>query len=177
MSQTSRGTPAYMAPEQWSRQPVPATDQYALAIMAYQLLTGHMPFQGRMEQIMYHYINTAPLAPIKHNPTLPLAVDNVLLRALAKQPEERFPSIMDFAHALQQALQPQPAPKTTETSFPEPTVEATFTPPPIRRELRSTLTVSADEALRGTTRTLTLPGGQKKNITIPPHTVDGHFLF
>jgi len=60
--------------------------------------------------------------------------------------------------------------------LPESNVEATFTPPPIRRELRSTLTISADEASRGTTRTLTLPGGQKKNITIPPHTVNGRVL-
>jgi serine/threonine protein kinase len=176
MSQTSRGTPAFMAPEQWSGQPVPATDQYALAVMAYQLLTGQMPFQGRMEQIMYHHLNTAPLAPVKHNPTLPLAVDNVLLRALAKQPKERFPSIMEFARALQQALQPPPAPKITATSAPEPDVEAKATLPPMRRELRSTLTISEDEALQGTTRTLTLPGGQKKVITIPPHTADGQIL-
>jgi VCBS repeat-containing protein len=129
-----------------------------------------------MEQIMYHHLNTAPLPPIKHNPTLPLAVDNVLLRALAKQPTERFPSITDFARALQQALQPQQTPKITATSFPEPTIEAQVTPPPIRRELRSTLTINEDEALRGTTRTLTLPGGQKKTIAIPPHTAEGQVL-
>src|SRR6266849_7386489 len=48
MSQSSRGTPTYMAPEQWSGQPVAASDQYALAITAYQLLTGSLPFQGTL---------------------------------------------------------------------------------------------------------------------------------
>jgi serine/threonine protein kinase len=46
VSQSIRGTPSYMAPEQWDGQPVPATDQYALAIMAYELLVGRPPFQG-----------------------------------------------------------------------------------------------------------------------------------
>jgi serine/threonine protein kinase len=52
MSQSIRGTPTYMAPEQWDGRPVPASDQYSLAIMAYQILTGHPPFQGRLEQVM-----------------------------------------------------------------------------------------------------------------------------
>jgi serine/threonine protein kinase len=48
VSQSVRGTPAYMAPEQWEGTPVPATDQYALAILAYDLLTGHPPCTGRL---------------------------------------------------------------------------------------------------------------------------------
>ncbi|TMC22346.1 MAG: hypothetical protein E6J34_06455 [Chloroflexi bacterium] len=104
-SQSVRGTAIYMAPEQWSGEPVPATDQYALAIMTYQLLTGQLPFQGRtQQQIMFQHLTIQPPAPSQHNVRLSPAVDTVLLRALAKRADERFPNIKTFALALQQAL-------------------------------------------------------------------------
>src|SRR5215472_11595363 len=53
-SQSIRGTPTYMAPEQWEGHPVPATDQYALAVMLYELLTGRPPFVGNNHQQMWH---------------------------------------------------------------------------------------------------------------------------
>jgi serine/threonine protein kinase len=55
-SQSIRGTPAFMAPEQWRGQPQPVTDQYALAVMTYLLLTGRTPFSGRMEQVMHEHL-------------------------------------------------------------------------------------------------------------------------
>ena len=91
MSQSSRGTPTYMAPEQWSGHPVAASDQYALAIMTYQLLTGSLPFQGRQEQVMYQHFNAQPQPPGERNPRIPKEVDSVILRALSKNPEERSP--------------------------------------------------------------------------------------
>ena len=94
-----------MAPEQWRGAPVPATDQYALAIMAYQLLTWQSPFQGNQEQMMYQHLNILPQPPSRINPRIPPAVDAVILRALAKKPEDRFPSISAFADAFQQATQ------------------------------------------------------------------------
>src|SRR5205823_3096503 len=54
-SQAIRSTPIYMAPEQWEGHPVPASDQYALAIMIYQLLAGRPPFQGGPGQMMYQH--------------------------------------------------------------------------------------------------------------------------
>lgn len=93
-----------MAAEQWSGNAVPATDQYALAVMTYQLLTGIAPFQGRPEQIMFQHMSVPPEPPSTVNPRLSHAIDAVLLRALAKRPEERFPSVNDFAKAFQQAL-------------------------------------------------------------------------
>ena len=75
MSRTVRGTPAYMAPEQWSGEPVPATDQYALAVLAYELLAGRPPFSGRQEQVMYQHFNVHPQAPSSINPTLPKDID------------------------------------------------------------------------------------------------------
>jgi eukaryotic-like serine/threonine-protein kinase len=104
MSQSVRGTPAYMAPEQWEGTPVPATDQYALAILAYDLVTGHPPFQGGLGQVMYQHLHVRPQPPSQLNPRLPADVDTVLLHALAKRPEERFGSISAFARAFEQAL-------------------------------------------------------------------------
>ena len=103
-SNSVRGTFTYMAPEQWNGAAVPATDQYALAIMVYQLLTGVVPFQGRAEQVMFQHLSVSPKAPSEINPRLSPALDAVLLRALAKRPEERFPSISAFATAFRQAL-------------------------------------------------------------------------
>lgn len=101
-----RGTPMYMSPEQWSGAPVPATDQYALTIMAYDLLTGRTPFQGSGTEVMYQHLMSQPAPPGTLNPHLPSAVDGVILRALAKDPSQRFPSVSEFARALQQALLP-----------------------------------------------------------------------
>lgn len=104
VSQSIRGTPAYMAPEQWSGQPVYATDQYALAVLAYELLTGHSPFAGRQEQVMYQHFHVQPQPPSIINPQLSRDIDAVILKALAKQPENRFHSIAAFAAALQEAI-------------------------------------------------------------------------
>jgi serine/threonine protein kinase len=103
-SHTIRGTPAYMAPEQWNGHPVQASDQYALAVMAYELLTGRQPFQGTFEQVMYQHFNAEPLPPSRLNPNLSPDVDTVFRIALAKQPEQRFASVSAFARALEHAL-------------------------------------------------------------------------
>ncbi|HCI80864.1 MAG TPA: hypothetical protein DHW02_14375 [Ktedonobacter sp.] len=105
-SQNIRGTPAYMAPEQWEGEPVPATDQYALAVMAYLLLTGRPPFVGRMEQVMRQHFNVTPQAPSTINSRISPALDAVILRALEKKPENRFATITDFANAFAQAVKP-----------------------------------------------------------------------
>jgi eukaryotic-like serine/threonine-protein kinase len=107
--------PLYMAPEQWSGTLVPASDQYALAVMAYELLTGHPPFQGTQEQLKYQHLHVHPQPPSRLDPHIPPAIDTVILHALAKNPEDRFLSISRFANAFQQALQtPGPIP-TTDT--------------------------------------------------------------
>jgi serine/threonine protein kinase len=107
-SQQTSGTPTYMAPEQWASKPVFASDQYALATMAYELLTDGPPFQGPLMNVMFAHIQEQPEPAHKRNPLLPTAVDQVLQRALAKKPEERFPSIATFAHVFQQAFQDIP---------------------------------------------------------------------
>lgn len=123
-SQSIRGTPAYMAPELWVGRPVFATDQYALAIMAYQLLIGHSPFRGTMHQIMYQHLEELPKPPSALDTRIPQAVDTVLLRGLAKKPEDRFPSISSFARAFMQAWQHEetPVPSQQEALPPTETV-------------------------------------------------------
>ncbi len=105
VSQGNYGTPIYMAPEHWDGHPVPATDQYALAVMAYELLTGRPPFLGTSNmEVMYQHLEVQPQLPSKFNSLIHAGIDAVILRALAKRPEDRFPSISAFAHAFEQAL-------------------------------------------------------------------------
>src|SRR5258708_742654 len=102
LSQSSyvRGTYLYMAPEQWENKAVPASDQYALAILAFHLLTGQFPFQGSLSQVIRQHYKTPPPAPSSLNPQLNSSIDRLIQRALAKEPAKRFPSILDFAHAF-----------------------------------------------------------------------------
>lgn len=98
------GTPAYMAPEQAIGQAVPASDRYSLAVVAYQLFTGHEPFHGETaaETIALHVKGQVP-PPRQLNPQIPQEVDHLLLLALARQPEARPPSAQVLVDALQQA--------------------------------------------------------------------------
>ena len=163
-SHAIRGTPTYMAPEQWNGEPLPATDQYALAIMAYELLTGRPPFQGPPLRMMNLHATMPPQPPSMFNSRIPGTLDAVLLRALAKKPEDRFPTISLFAQAFQQASQSADTPDLVKT----------LTSPD--QDIRATLAISKDEAARGTTRTLTLPGGQHVTVAIPAGAEDGQII-
>jgi len=96
------GTLAYMAPEFADGKPASAhTDMYALGIMAYQLLTGDVPFTGRNEfQVLARHLNEPPVRPRMLVPELPEAVEVVLLTLLAKKPEHRFESMADVEQAM-----------------------------------------------------------------------------
>jgi serine/threonine protein kinase len=104
VSTAIRGTPTYMAPEQWKGQATAATDQYALAVMTYELLTNRPPFKGSLEQMMYLHLNIPPDPPSTFVSSIPPGIDSVILRALEKKPEDRFDSISAFASAFQEAL-------------------------------------------------------------------------
>src|SRR6266700_2751738 len=166
MSQSVRGTPAYMAPEQWEGTSVAATDQYALAIMAYDLLTGRPPFQGGLGQVMYQHLHVIPQPPGKLNPHFPADVDTVLLHALAKKPEERFASISAFARAFQQAL-PVDSSGPTIANTPHELNSS---------DIRAALVISEAEALSGTNRTLTLRGGRQVPVSVPAGAHNGQII-
>ncbi|MBX5455414.1 MAG: protein kinase [Thermogemmatispora sp.] len=98
------GTLPYMAPEQFRGRPSFASDQYALAIMAYELLCGARPFQGGAADLMNQHLTKEPPALREHDPALPESVDRVIRRALAKKAEDRYPAIILFARALGKAV-------------------------------------------------------------------------
>ena len=92
----------YIAPERWQGQSLPASDQYGLAAITYELLAGRVLFQGHSEQIMRQLHTTMqPQALTLFTPYVSPALSNVILRALSKRMEDRFPSIMQFVQALQ----------------------------------------------------------------------------
>jgi outer membrane protein assembly factor BamB len=107
------GTPHYLAPEQARGEPADArSDQYALAAVAYEMLTGRPPFFGRASTAIVHaHVHELPEPPSERLPVLPGAVDAVLLRGLAKTPHERYPSPLAFVDALRLALQGAAAPR------------------------------------------------------------------
>jgi serine/threonine-protein kinase len=100
------GTPDYSAPEQIQGLAVDGrTDQYALACVAYQLLTGVVPFERDQGMaVLFAHMSEPPPSLRSRRPGLPAAADFVLARGLAKVPEQRFGSCMDFAEALRKAL-------------------------------------------------------------------------
>jgi len=104
-SNTIAGTASYIAPEQLMHTPTFASDQYALAAMTYQWLTGHLPFSGTSEEVLSQHLWGTPLSVQAYRPELPQAIDDVLQCALAKQPEQRFPTIWAFAHMLELACE------------------------------------------------------------------------
>src|SRR5947209_6706641 len=95
--QKAAGTVFYMAPEQIQGKPRPASDQYALGIVVYEWLTGDHPFRGSLTEIVTQHLVTSPLSLRGQVPTLSPAVEEVVLRALNKEPKQRFASVQDFA--------------------------------------------------------------------------------
>ncbi len=105
-TQDISGTIAYMAPEQVQGKSRPASDQYSLAIITYEWLTGYCPFQGSFAEIASQQM-FAPLPPLQmSSQALPPDVDRVLRKALAKDPEVRFARVEAYAKAFEQACQP-----------------------------------------------------------------------
>jgi serine/threonine protein kinase len=98
------GTADYVAPEQIEGRPLPASDQYALAVMAYEFLTGRLPFTGSVAEVATKHLRQQPPAPRSINAKIPAEIEEVILTAMRKRPEERWPSIMQFARAYSEAL-------------------------------------------------------------------------
>jgi serine/threonine protein kinase len=141
------GTPDYAAPEQINGQPVDGrADQYALACVAYEMLTGTVPFpRDSAWSVLYAHLNEPPPLVTRIRADLPRAVHDVLAVALAKSPDYRYPTCGDFADALRQALgldpydpgrepappgtmaMPQPPPGPGSAKLPTPTL---VEPPP-----------------------------------------------
>jgi serine/threonine-protein kinase len=123
------GTPQYMAPEQacGQRDAIDArTDQFSLAAIAYTLLTGHEPFQADDPiAILYQVVHADPTPPAALLPRLGPAVDDVIMRGLAKKSADRFPDVMSFVSALRLAIDSLAAPAVEPAHVED-------APPPVR---------------------------------------------
>lgn len=135
VSGVTTGTPAYMAPEQVMGAAIgPAADVYALTTMAYEFMTGVIPFEGEgMLELLYAHVHREPPAPSSKNPELSVDVDAVLLRGLAKDPDARWPSCGALVSALVAALSGAASDETAKV----PTLAAP--PPPAAVEESSVL--------------------------------------
>src|SRR5438128_3925890 len=106
MTGVTTGTPAYMAPEQVTGSSVgPASDRYSLATIAYEMLTGVIPFDGEaLMELLYAQVHREPMPPSSRYPDLGQDVDAVIMRGLAKDPAARWESSTAFVDALETAL-------------------------------------------------------------------------
>jgi serine/threonine-protein kinase len=103
------GTPGWMSPEQFRCAKIgPETDVYALGILVYCMLTGGLPFWSESFQEIERLHLEAPPPRVSAQVNVPRAVDDVVARCLAKQPENRYPSVLSFLAALKDAVQPAP---------------------------------------------------------------------
>jgi serine/threonine protein kinase len=150
-SQNGRSTPLYMPPEQWNGTPEKAFDQRVLAVLIYHLLTQSQPFQGVSSQAIDRHVAIQPSARSPFNPQWPASIDTVLLKTLAKDPMERFSLLPHFAQAFEQASL-------------------------WKGDLRSILTIMAQEAFNDPTSPLVLPGGRSIIVPLLAHAQTGQII-
>jgi serine/threonine protein kinase len=126
------GTPAYMAPELIGGEASPATDQYALGMVLYELVTGKKPFLGRTPMETLFFQQTRPLPdPLTYNPHLPTWLCAALHTMLAKDPSARFAGMPAFMEALTAGSDTPPERQQITPPPPEPVAEM---PQPLEEE-------------------------------------------
>jgi serine/threonine protein kinase len=129
------GTPAYMSPEQFLGEPIDRrTDVYSTGVVLFNMLTGERPYEGSLATIMHKVLYTTPAPPSRISTLATTALDDVVLRAMAKKREERFPTAAEFKAALQRALAPPDTrmkvlqPAATRKSAPAPRADRAAAP-------------------------------------------------
>jgi WD40 repeat protein/serine/threonine protein kinase len=104
------GTLPYMAPEQIQGQAIATSDQYSLGVVVYEWIAGRRPFEGTTTEIATQHVTKPPLSLVELVPWLPSAVEEVVLKALAKDPKDRFATVQDFTTALEEMVRQAPNP-------------------------------------------------------------------
>jgi serine/threonine protein kinase len=127
------GTPSYMSPEQIEALPADGrSDQFSLAVVAYELLTGSRPFQSDSLATLAHMIVYAPRPSARaSSPGLPAAVDMVLHRSMSRLPTDRYPTCTEFVKALEEASNATEAPVLPKVEAPIPAPVLKPVPPPL----------------------------------------------
>src|SRR5579863_15433 len=111
------GTPEYMAPEQSNGESDYRSDIYSLGVILYQMLTGRVPFMAESPvAISLKHIQTAPISPGKLNSEIPPSLEEVILKAMAKDPAQRYQQAHDLSNAYWKALQQERARLKSETN-------------------------------------------------------------
>lgn len=123
------GTALYMAPEHRQGKPVAASDQYSLAVVAYEWLSGDLPFHGGALDLQRQHMYDKPPPLHRRNPAISMAVEQVINHALQKNHRDRYPRVMDFAIALENALKNM-ARSTARPPAPRPQPENVLPPLP-----------------------------------------------
>lgn len=134
------GSPHYIAPEQSvsSANAIPQSDIYSLGITLFEMLTGEPPFTGSDPlEIAMHHLSAPPPAPSQRNPVIAPAIDEVVLRALEKEPFARYPTGAEFSAALQAAVAQSPSvPDQVPSSMRRPSL--VLLPQKVHTRLRAT---------------------------------------
>ncbi len=131
-STTTAGTPRYMAPEQFEGHVSRESDQYALACVAYELMSGQPPFTAPSPIVlMRQHAFEEPVPLTKHNPGIPDFIEDAILTALSKKREARYRSIRAFVTALRLPADTQlyPAPPAAQTMQSDATISRSQVPP------------------------------------------------
>ena len=128
------GTVIYAAPEQLQGKPRRNSDQYALAVVAYEWCCGDKPFSGNFQEIVQQHLITTPPPLRQKNPALSPAIEQVIMKALSKKVEARFANVATFAETLEWAVQLD--------------MPAQTPPAPVRRQFLSPLPFTRNDPSR-----------------------------
>jgi eukaryotic-like serine/threonine-protein kinase len=144
------GTVAYMAPEQILARAVRASDQYALAVLTYEWLVGTPPFLGTVTELTAKHLYAQPPSLRERDPTILPTVEQVVLKALAKDPAQRFSSVLEFATALEAAAKLPVGTTLQALSMPASLLPSlAWSPDGMRLAVASSNTVSVHQIERG----------------------------
>ncbi len=134
------GTPAYMAPEQAHGAADERSDLYSFAAVVYEMLTGRTPFSADTPaEMLLKHMQEPPPSPLNWRAALPPAVESILRKALAKNPDERYPSAAEFVAALQAAIKSEALPVAAQDALTmrEQPITKGASPPPLKTESKA----------------------------------------